>query len=386
MAMADIAIVGAGPVGAALALLLADSGFSVQMLEARAGAATDGRTLALSHGSRLVLESCGAWPAATASTPITHIHVSHKGAFGRSVLSAEECDVPALGYVIPYAALQSAMDDRLAAAGVQVMRGARVNDIAASDANIRIGHDVGGIAHHVDALLLVLADGGANLARVPGIQLEEKDYGQTALVAAVTLDQPHQGMAWERFTPDGPAALLPKGAANEGHYSLVWTTSPDAVSALLALDDSQFLVQLTAHFGERAGRFLGVAKRASFPLRLRVAAPRVATRVAVIGAAAQTLHPVAGQGFNMGLRDADDLARLLGRADISDPGSDVVLRTFSDQRQHDTRMGVRFTDSLVGLFSTAQPILTMGRGLGLAALDVLPPLRRALARRMLYGH
>lgn len=385
MALTDVAIVGAGPVGAALALLLAESGRSVRLLEARAGAATDGRTLALSHGSRLILESCAAWPDAEATTPITHIHVSHKGAFGRSVLSAEECGLPALGYVIPYAVLQAMMDERLAGAGIDVTRGAKVDDISASDANIRIGYKHEGADELAEARLLVLADGGANLNRVPGLTLTERDYGQTALVGAVELDQPHQGMAWERFTPEGPAALLPKGPANQGHYSLVWTTTPDAVAALLALDGPAFLAQLTRHFGERAGRFISVGKRASFPLRLRVATPRIAERIAVVGAAAQTLHPVAGQGFNMGLRDAADLARrVIGAGE--DVGAAEVLSAFAEARQADTQLGVRFTDSLVDIFSTDHPILTAGRGLGLAALDLLPPLRRALARRMVYGH
>lgn len=387
MAAVDIGIVGAGPVGAALALLLAGSGRSVHMLEARAGSATDGRTLALSHGSRLILESCAAWPGADATTPISRIHISHKGAFGRSVLSADECAVPALGYVIPYAVLQQVMDERLQAAGIVVTRGARVDTIESDTdlANIRVGYTQSDSAGSLQTKLLVLADGGANLSRVPGITLEERDYGQTALVGAVELDQPHEGMAWERFTPEGPAALLPKGSPRQGHYSLVWTTSPAQVDALLQLDDATFLARLTVHFGERAGRFIGVGRRASFPLRLRVATPRVAPRIAVIGAAAQTLHPVAGQGFNMGLRDAADLARALGGA-AEDAGAADVLSEFARRRQTDTRLGVRFTDTLVDLFSTDHPILTAGRGAGLAALDLVPPLRKALARRMIYGH
>jgi 2-octaprenyl-6-methoxyphenol hydroxylase len=292
----DIAIVGAGPVGAALALLLKDSGFSGQLLEARASAATDGRTLALSHGSRLILEDCAGWPGDAATTPIERIHVSQRGAFGRTVLTAAESGVPALGYVIPYAALQAAMDARLAEAPWPVTRGAAVNDISLDEANIRIGYLRDGAQEALTARLLVLADGGANLSRIPGIRMEERDYGQTALVGQVETDVGHQGVAWERFTPEGPAALLPKGPSTGGRYSLVWTSDPETVQALLALDDSSFLERLTQHFGERAGRFLSIGRRASFPLRLRVAQPRMAPRVAVIGAAAQTLHPVAGQG------------------------------------------------------------------------------------------
>jgi len=384
-AMHDVLIVGAGPVGAALALLLKDSGLDVHLLEAREGAAKDGRTLALSHGTRLILEQCGAWPGEAATTPITGIHISHKGAFGRSVLTAAESEVPALGYVIPYAVLQAAMDAQLEAAGIPVSRGAKVDGITADTANIRVSHEQNEKKIEVAARLLVLADGGANLARVPGITLTEKDYGQTALVGAVTLDAPHGGMAYERFTPEGPAALLPKGDAKQGEYSLVWTATPDKVTALLQLDDAAFLAALMSHFGGRAGRFVAVGKRASFPLRLRVATPRVAQRVAVIGAAAQTLHPVAGQGFNMGVRDAADLARLLGGAACADAGAPEVLARFAALRESDTKMGVRFTDSLVSLFSTDHPVLRAGRGAGLALLDLLPPARKLLARRMLYG-
>lgn len=381
----DIAIVGAGPVGAALALLLKASGFSGLLLEARAGAATDGRTLALSHGSRLVLEACNGWPGESATTPIDSIHVSQRGAFGRTVLTAAESEVPALGYVIPYAALQASMDAQLATAPWPVVRSAVVNDIALDPANIRIGFQHEGAQESINARLLVLADGGANVSKIPGIEMEEKDYGQTALVGQVETDLGHQGVAWERFTPEGPAALLPKGAANKGLYSLVWTSDPETVKELLALDDASFLKRLSLHLGERAGRFLSIGKRASFPLRLRVATPRIAERVAVIGAAAQTLHPVAGQGFNMGLRDAADLARVLQTQGAADPGAQAVLSHFAQARAQDTRMGVRFTDTLVGLFSTANPAITLGRGLGLAALDLLPPVRRALARRMIYG-
>lgn len=381
----DIAIVGAGPVGAALALLLQDSGLSGVLLEARPGAATDGRTLALAWGSRLILEQCGGWPDDAQSTPIERIHVSQQGAFGRTELTAGESGVPALGYVIPYAALQATLDARLAAASWPVLRGARVNEFVPGSSALGIHYQLEGGAGHVAARLLVLADGGANLGRVPGVSVEEKDYGQTALVAQVETDLPHRGVAWERFTPEGPAALLPKGDAKSGAYSLVWTSDPHSVEALLALPDDSFLARLAAHFGGRAGRFVAVSRRASFPLRLRVAQPRTAPRVAIIGAAAQTLHPVAGQGFNMGLRDAADLAGVLGRAGRADPGDPAVLKAFAGSRERDARRGVFFTDSLVGLFSTRNPLLTVGRGLGLAALDLLPPVRRALARRMIYG-
>lgn len=379
--MIDVLIVGAGPVGAALALLLQESGLAVRLLEARAGAALDARTLALSHGSRVILERTGAWSDAMPVTPINAIHVSHKGAFGRALLSAKDADVPALGYVLGYAGLQAALDERMAALNIAVERGARVTDIASGDAAIRVGFVQDGVERGIETALLVLADGGANVAKIPGIEIVEKDYGQTALVGGVATDKPHLGIAYERFTPVGPAALLPKGK----DFSLVWTAAPDEVGRLLALDDAAFLAELNDHFGQRAGRFVAVGKRASFPLKLRHAQPRVAPRVAVIGAAAQALHPVAGQGFNLGVRDAADLARLLIDAGNVDAGNAALLQRFAALRQDDARMGIRFTDVLVGLFSTANPVLTAGRGIGLAMLDVLPPARRLLAQKMIYG-
>lgn len=379
--MIDVLIVGAGPVGAALALLLQESGLSIQLLEARAGAAQDGRTLALSHGSRVILERAGAWTDALPITPINAIHVSHKGSFGRALLTARDANVPALGYVLGYAGLQNALDERMQALDVAVERGARVTDITPGEGSIRVGFQQDGVAREIEAGLLVLADGGANVAKIPGIEVVEKDYGQTALVGAVTTDKAHAGIAYERFTPAGPAALLPK----EDYFSLVWTAAPDEVTRLLALEDGAFLAELNGHFGQRAGRFLSVGKRASFPLKLRHAKPRVAPRVAVIGAAAQALHPVAGQGFNLGVRDAADLSRLLIDAGSADAGDPVMLRRFAELRQDDARMGIRFTDALVGLFSTDHPLLTAGRGLGLALLDVLPPARRLLAEKMIYG-
>jgi 2-octaprenyl-6-methoxyphenol hydroxylase len=379
--MVDVLIVGAGPVGAALALLLQDSGRSIALLEARAGAAQDGRTLALSHGSRVILERAGAWTDRLPVTPISAIHVSHKGAFGRAMLTAQDADVPALGYVLGYADLQRALDERMEARGQTVTRGARVADIAIRDDAVEVAYEQHGAMHRIETALLVLADGGANVAKIPGIGIVEKDYGQTALVGAVTTDKRHDGIAYERFTPVGPAALLPK----EDYYSLVWTASPDEVTRLLSLDDAAFLAELNEHFGQRAGRFMTVAKRASFPLKLRHAKPRVAPRVAVIGAAAQALHPVAGQGFNLGVRDAADLSRLLIDAGAVDAGGQTMLQRFAALREDDARMGIRFTDALVGLFSTDHPLLRAGRGIGLVMLDVLPPARRLLAEKMIYG-
>jgi 2-octaprenyl-6-methoxyphenol hydroxylase len=377
----DVLIIGAGPVGAALALQLQGSGRSVALLEARAGSATDARTLALSYGSRLILEDAGAWNDSLDATPIEAIHVSHRGAFGRTLLSCRDANVPALGYVLSYASLQQALDRQIEAAGISVHRGARVDDIASGADEARVSYYFNSASHSMPASLIVLADGGANSDKIPGIRIVEKDYGQTALVGIVTTDKAHAGIAYERFTPIGPAALLPR----EDHFSLIWTASPGSVQRLLALDDATFLAELNDHFGHRAGKFLSIARRASFPLKLRYAVPRVAERLAVIGAAAQALHPVAGQGFNLGLRDAADLARLLRRNAGENAGSATLLLRFASGRRTDARMGIEFTDSLVRIFSTDNPLLRIGRGLGLAMLDITPAARRMLVEKMTFG-
>ncbi len=381
MPVTDVVIVGAGPVGAALALLLRASGLTTTLLEARPGAAADARTLALSFGSRMILEQAGAWNDALRATPIDAIHVSHKGSFGRTLLTAADGGVPALGYVLSYSDLQRELDARLDEAGIPVLRGAKVEAIAFEADRAAVAVTMQDAPRTVAARLVVLADGGANVDKVPGVAIVEKDYRQSALVAAVTTDTPSAGVAYERFTPLGPAALLPIG----DRYSLVWTGTPEEVARLLQLGDVQFLAQLNDHFGTRAGRFTGVARRASFPLRLRYAKPRVAPRAAIIGAAAQALHPVAGQGLNLGIRDAADLAKVLSAHAGADVGALAVLTDFADERKADARINIGFTDSLVRMFSTDHPVLRAGRGLGLALLDIAPPARRLLARKMIFG-
>ena len=372
----DVAIVGAGPVGATLAALLAGSGLQVEVFEARGGPAADARTLALSHASRERLEEAGAWPAAQ-STPITSIHVSQRGGPGRTLIEAREHGLPALGYTVPYAALEAALASRLRAAGVRVHYASACEAIALSPsaASVRFA------GREVEARLLVLADGGANALRIPGIAFEEKDYAQLALVCSVHGDRPHGGRAYERFTPSGPMALLPV----EARYALVWTAPPAEAARLAALDDAAFLAQLQAAFGDRAGRFTAAGPRTSFALRLRAVNTPIALRTAIIGNAAQALHPIAGQGLNLGLRDAAELAAQVRATPREALGEGAMLEAYRLARRRDSRRGIAFTDVLVSLFSDARRIPTWGRGLALTALDLLPPARRLFAERMMQG-
>ena len=375
--MIDIAIVGAGPVGATVAALCAREGLTIEVFEARVRPADDARTLALSHASRELLDAILAWPA-SGTTPIDSIHVSQKGGPGRALLEASEQGVPALGYTVSFATLTASLAKRLAAIGVPLRYGESCEDISldAQGASLRFAS-----GREVRAKFLVLADGGANASRIPGIVFREKDYEQRAVVGKVTADRPHGQRAYERFTPQGPVALLPVG----GQYALVYTAAADEAQRLLATSDAAFLEQLQSHFGDRAGRFLSVSGRASFPLKLRTINTPVALRTAIVGNAAQALHPIAGQGLNLGLRDAASLAAIVGSTAAENVGSETMLENYRASRVRDTSRGVAFTDFLASAFADARRLPTWARGLALTVLDIVPPARRAFAERMIHG-
>ena len=384
--MSNIVVIGAGPVGATFALLAKRQGLNVTLMEARVGPSRETRSLALSHGSRDILDAANAWNASLNATEIHAIHTSQKGGFGRSLITREDGGVPALGYVLSYADLQTALDKQLEAQRISVQRGAVVTAFEEHGDHVDIRYTQGGSDHVCEAGVVVLADGGANLGKVPSISIDEKDYGQAALLGYIKTDTLHRGTAYERFTPEGPAALLPHGGAKD--YSMVWVSSPQRIEELKALDDAAFLAAFQQHFGHRAGRFTGIAGRRSYPLRLRTVSSRVAGNIAVIGNAAQALHPVAGQGFNLGLRDANDLARLLAEVLRDQTGKSMftdALSKYDQSRNRDVERSVGFTDFLVGAFSNDHLATRVPRGLALVAVDMLPFARRALVKRMLFG-
>jgi 2-octaprenyl-6-methoxyphenol hydroxylase len=374
----DVLIIGGGPVGAALALALRGSGLAIGLLEARApGAATDLRPISLSHGSRLILERLGVWEEGLAgATPIRRIHVSQRGGFGRVALDAQQVGVPALGYVLDYGQLSGVLARALEAGGdARVIRAsARALEPESNAAAVVVGT---GSAGRVSARLLALADGGA----LPVARLRVRDYGQAAVTARVSCSLPHRNVAYERFTPDGPLALLPMGEA----LALVWTAAPERVRELCDLTEAGFLARLQESFGTRLGSYTAASGRASFPLALKVADPIAVPRTVVLGNAAQMLHPVAGQGLNLGLRDAWELAALLRGCDRVHIGAPELIRSYASRRRLDRRGGMLFTDSLVRLFSNERAALRLARGLGLAALGAIPPARDFLARRMIFG-
>ncbi|MDB5934474.1 MAG: 2-octaprenyl-6-methoxyphenyl hydroxylase [Massilia sp.] len=372
----DVAICGAGPAGMALAALLARRGMAgarIALVDGKSlgQAITDPRSIALSYGSRLLLEEVGAWPLP--ATPIHQIHVSRRGRFGRSMLDRDDHHLPALGYVTRYGELASALASACERAGVTIIRPTRVTGIDEGRDGVVLQLDDG---RALDASLAVQAEGG-----VFGRQEQralQRDYAQTAVIARVAASAPIAHRAYERFTDEGPLALLPQDGADGLQYALVWCVRPDKATGLLALDDAEFLARLGDAFGARLGRFTRVSARASYPLGLN-AEPRATSRTVAIGNAAQTLHPVAGQGLNLGLRDAAVLARLLAR----DAGPDQLLE-FVAARQADRKLTVGLTDAMARVFADTGPAQTL-LGLSLGMLDAALPARMLLAELMMFG-
>jgi 2-octaprenyl-6-methoxyphenol hydroxylase len=352
-------IVGGGPAGMALGLALHYQGVKSRIVDARPRGAAQGdaRILALSHGSRLILENLGVWRNIF-HTPIATIHVSHQGGLGRTLIRAAEENVPALGYVLAAGDLAAALDAAVTAAGIEYV--ADTPAPAQSDARLTV-HAEGRIGDEHD-----------------GADIIVRDYGQHAVICTAHAAEPHRGTAWERFTPAGPVALLP---CKEG-YAVVLTCPAADSARIAALGDADFLALLQARFGARV-RLTGATSRHVFPLGLRMRRNPVGERAVWIGNAAQTLHPVAGQGFNLALRDIAELADTL--TDCIDPGDAALLGRYAARRRLDRAATAAFTGGLVRLFSNDIGIARHARGAGLLALDLLPPVRSFLARRMMFG-
>jgi 2-octaprenyl-6-methoxyphenol hydroxylase len=383
----DVAIVGGGLVGASLAVGLSGRQ-RVALIEAApppAGEARwDERCIAVNHASVRILESLGVWADLRAeAAPITSTHISEQGRFGVARFAAAEAGLDALGYNLPIRALGSALWQRMLALGATTLLcPARLQSLVRSDDAVKLALDDGRI---VRARLVVAADGmNSPVRELLGIDAERRDYAQSAIVTAVHTSRSHAGCAYERFTPGGPIALLPKmslGLQGGDHLcSLVWTTPREQLRARMECSDDDFIAAAQEAFGERLGRFSELGARQAWPL-MRVMSERLtAPRVLFAGNAAQSLHPVAAQGFNLGLRDVATVAELLSDPAFvgSDPGADAVLQEYAQRRQRDRARVADFTDQLVRLFSNRIPGLRGLRHLGLLALDLAPGVREAV--------
>ena len=382
----DVAIVGGGMVGATLAVALAPLHLRVALIEAVPHNAAsqpsfDERTTALSNGSRRILETIGVWPAVNAqATPIAKIHVSDRGRFGFARIDASEQGLPAMGYVLPNRALGSALWSLLPSPGIKIFCPAQVSGLAANEEAVKIEIAEAGATIAIDAKLIVAADGAQSVVRSAfGVAAEVRDYNQTAVITTVLPQRFHDNVAYERFTPEGPLALLP---LDGGRCTLVLTLAKDAAQSALAWSDQEFLAEVQRRLGFRLGRFLKVGRRVPYPLSLTQSDRTSAPRCVIIGNAAQGLHPVAGMGFNLGLRDAACLAELIAEnlASDADPGSAKLLSEYDAWRRADRGGVIAFTDGLVRLFSNPLSGVARLRNLGLLAFDLLPPAKSALSR------
>jgi 2-octaprenyl-6-methoxyphenol hydroxylase len=412
-----IAILGAGPVGQTLALLLAavtrepgrialitrEDNYAERLPPTPSGGiaaggspdaargpsaepaanTVDPRSLALNYGSRVLLESLGAWPAQAAG--IENIHVSQRGRLGRVVIDRHDFNVPQLGYVVPYATLTSTLAKRVSQSGIAVLAGepARVQSHDSAAVSIARGGQI------ITSALAVYGDGGAadnGSARNPAPGRVHRDYDQHAILTTVRASQPRAGWAFERFTREGPLALLPL-ASDHGNYSVVWCSAPARAALLASLDDAAFAAALSEAFGSRLGALTSLSARHVFPLGLHARRELVVGRTVAIGNAAQTLHPVAGQGLNLGLRDAFQLAQALRPWILATPTSPAAaLQTFARSRRTDRWLTAGLTDLMPRAFATRLKVAEHAGGLALLLLDTCSPLRAPLARHLLYGH
>lgn len=384
----DVAIAGGGLVGASLALALAPLGFRIALIEAvRPGEGEhpsfDERTTALANGSIRVFRSLGVWRhMEREATPIRRIHVSDQGRFGSARIDAAEQGLESLGCVLPNRVIGAALELGLSeCAEVRLFAPARVTGSDVEGGARVLRFDLDGKEHRLDAHLVVAADGARSLVREQaGIGAEHWEYGQTAIIATLVTQRFHDHVAYERFTPEGPIAVLPLA---DGRCGLVWTRRPEEAARLLAASDEAFLAELQQAFGFRLGRLLSIGRRQSYELGLWRADRHCGERLAVVGNAAQALHPIAGQGFNLGLRDAASLAEVIADAvedGNPDIGAPAVLESYASWRDQDQRRIVAFTDGLVRLFATPFGPLRMLRSAGLLAFDALPAAKSALAR------
>ncbi len=380
----DIAIVGGGMVGASLAVALQGLDLRVALIEAvphdsASQPSFDERTTALSNGSRRILETLGVWPAVAATaSPIAKIHVSDRGHFGFARIDAAEQGLQALGYLVANRALGAALWSQLRRReDVRVYCPAQVARVVAGGHSVELHlTGAGGLGSAVTAQLVVAADGVESATRSAfGVAAEVRDYEQTAVITTVLPRKFHEHVAYERFTDSGPLALLPLA---DGRCTLVLTLSRALVESAMSWSDEQFLAEVQRRFGFRLGRFLKVGRRVPYPLSLTRAQRTSAGRCIILGNAAQGLHPVAGMGFNLGLRDVASLAELIAehRGDFGDP---ALMRAYDAWRAADRRGIIGFTDGLVRLFANRLGAVQRLRNVGLLAFDLLPPAKAALS-------
>ena len=388
----DVLIAGGGLVGGSLAVALADSGIRVIIVEPFAADSSqqpsyDERTVALTYSSKDIYSELGVWEHIwqLGAEPIRDIHISNRGHFGMTHLSATEMNTDALGYVVPTRVIGKVISDRINAAdNIEIRCPASATNIETVPDAAHVAIEADGQTQLIRTRLAVIADGGRSVLAEPARQ-GKTDYPQQALLTIVSVDRPHNGRAYERFTEEGPIALLPHG---DLRYAVVWTSSPEQLTERMAMSDEVFIVALQEAFGDRAGTLSHPSPRKSYPLSRGGVENPVSGRSVTIGNAAHIVHPVAGQGFNLGLRDVATLAALLLETEKQDldPGSNSVLDRYAAFRHKETSRVQQFTHGLISLFSNQNPVVGLGRNLAMSGIEALPIAKRFLLRRTMGLH
>ncbi|WP_340122784.1 2-octaprenyl-6-methoxyphenyl hydroxylase [Methylobacter svalbardensis] len=382
----DLVIVGGGLAGNCLALALKDTGLKMAIVEASTAeqlhdSAAGDRALALAAGTVKMLAALGIWQSISqAATAIKNIHISDQGHFGKVRLSAQQENVAALGYVISARDIETHVAKLVNAANIELICPARLVGLMAGNNAVNVSLKRGDDSLNLSARLLVGADGGnSSVRKLLEIAQHMSEYGQTALVTTVQSSLPHKNTAFERFTASGPLALLP---VNTDHCAVVWTRSSEDADALMSGSETDFLAELQQCFGYKLGAFSLVAPRRAFPLSLIRAEKMFVNRTVIIGNAVHQLHPVAGQGFNLGLRDVVQLAEMIiNRHQANqDIGAAEFLTAYAQSRQNDHDRTIGFTDTLVRIFSNDWLALAAVRNVGLAILDHIPAAKTLLTR------
>ena len=386
----DILIIGGGMVGASLARAVDGLGLKTAIIEAfpydsDSQPSYDDRAIALAWGSRLILQGMNAWQRLEPEAePIRQVHISDRGHLGFTRIDQQQEGVEALGYVATGHALGKALLQGVESlANVELICPARLVRFTSGSQSTEVEIAIDGQTRRLTTRLLVAADGVKSMVREQaGIELKEWHYDQTAIIANITPDLPHNNVAYERFTDSGPLAMLPM---TEGRCSLVWTAWDHAVDEIMGLPDKAFLARLQERFGYRLGQLQHAGTRYAYPLKLRQAREQIRPRLVLIGNAAHAVHPVTGQGYNLGIRDVSVLAEVLADAAAAsaDPGQLSVLQRYVDWRQRDQDSVLLITDGLARLFANPLKTVTCARDLGLLGLDCLPSVKHRVARQFM---
>ncbi len=387
----DVIIVGGGLVGASLAASLRHTPLRIAVLDLQPWATAttevisyDERVIALNYLSKQILQGIGVWQEGMKySVPIQQIHVSEQGGFGFTRFMAQELNLLALGYVIPANQLLQTIQSVVTpdtAPNITIFTPAQLVQLHFQPDCVTATITTGTITQSLAARLIIAADGGNSQVRqLLKIECRESHYEQTAIIANVSTEYPHQQIAYERFGRAGTIALLP---LQSNLCSLVWSVKTAQQDEYMQLSDKIFLARLQQHFGWRLGRFLKLGQRAAHPLRLMHISQLIQPHVAFIGNAAHTLHPVAGQGFNLGLRDVASLADLLSQTAPEAIGNQEILQNYVARQHPDHQRVITITDSLVRTFSSDLLPMRWARNLSLLAIDALPPLKKLFVQQM----